>query len=1020
MGVLRTYTCASAIQAEYLPQLVTLFLSDTWVRTILGLSLAGVLCMNKALRAEGAFKGEDFMRIVLRHKAATETAIRNNDATQKRSMVTSRSIAVALLMSCLWPVTLAHGVDLSSQTNMIVSPSGSVSAGTVVTLTATVTYGGVIEPYGVVSFCDVNVGCAQPNLLGSAKLSNSGVATIKFVPGVGTYAIEAIYSGTQSVPASVSAQQTLTVVGTSSYLSTTAISVSGTPGNYNITATVSAFGRPTPSGTVSFRDASDGNTLIASGSLNPTTAKASFSAPSVPPTTFGNGSVSAATGDFNNDGLADLAVVNSSDGTVSIALGRGDGSFASSTAYVVGSSPVSVAVGDFNGDGSLDLAVANSQGASVSVMLGNGDGTFLPPVTYATGNVPTWVAVSDVNNDGVLDLVVANSADNTISVLLGNGDGTFQTQVTSPTGAGPLQLAVADVNGDGHPDVITADSVDNTVSILLGNGDGTFASCTNYGAGTNPHYVAVADFNGDGIPDLAITNYGDDTVSVLLGNGDGTFQPGTTFPVGQNPGQIAVADFNRDGFLDMAVANASGNSVSILSGNGDGTFAPQVAYAAGTNPSGVVAADFNGDSLTDLAIPNNPNGASGMVKLLVGDQTVQASVSNVRVIGAGTHEVIGAYSGDASRAASASGPVALQGSLLSTTISLSSSPNPSNSGQTVVFTALVSSSSGTPAGSVMFLDGTTTLGIATLNGSGQATFSTSALSEGTHAVTATYEGDSDYNASVSPVLQQVVQGAATETTLSTSDPSVPFGTPVTFTVAVTPIPTGSQPGTINVMLGTTLLGSSSVNEQGQAQITTSKLPAGSDAITAVYSGNTQLASSTSQPVNESVSTTYTIALSSNSTEISATNPGQITVTVTPLGGAFNQPVNFSLTGLPSDVQASWKTPQVTPKSAPTTTVLTLQVASQSASKRSPFSHMVQMMAVTLIGGFVSLSGRRSQKILCLLVCLAIVSGTVVMSGCAGGTGIAPVTPPQAQTYTVTVNASSGSLDISQKLTLTVE
>lgn len=959
-----------------------------------------------------------------KHKAANETATRNQKLAQQRLIVTSCCIALALLMSCLWLVDPAHGVELYSTTDLTVNPSGSINAGTAVTLTATVTYGGAAETGGTVSFCDMNVGCNHQKLLGSAKLNSNGVATFKFVPGVGTYAIEASYSGTHSIPASVSAQQTLTVAGTSSYLSTTTISANGTPGNYKITATVSAFGRSTPSGTVSFTDASDGNILIASGSLNPTTASASFSAPAVPPTSFGNGTVAAATGDFNNDGFVDLAVVNGNDGTVSIALGKGDGSFASSTAYQVGASPVSVAIGDFNADGSLDLAVANSQDSSVSVLLGNGDGTFQAPITYAVGNVPTWVAVSDVNDDGILDLVVANSSDNTISVLLGNGDGTFQTQVTSSTGAGPLQLAVADVNADGYPDVITANSIDNTVGVLLGNGDGTFALPTAYPTGTNPHYVSVADFNGDGIPDLAVTNYDSGTVSVFLGNGDGTFQTQTTFAVGQNPGQIAVADFNRDGFLDIAVANASGNSVSILSGHGDGTFASRVSYSAGTNPSGVVAADFNGDGLTDLAIPNNPNGASGVVSALLGGQIVQTTVSNVRVIGAGTHNVIGSYSGDVSRAPSASGPVALQGSLLSTTVSLNSSPNPSNSGQTVNFTAVVSSGSGTPAGSVMFLDGTTTLGTATLNGSAQATFSTSSLSEGTHAITATYEGDQDYSTSVSPVLQQVVQSvdkvAASETTLSTSDPSVPFGTPVTFTAAVIPIPAGSQPGTVNFMFGTTPLGSSPVNSHGQAQITTSKLPAGSEAITAVYSGNAQLASSTSQPVNENVTGTFTIALSSNSTEISANSPAQITVTVTPLGGAFNQPVGFSLTGLPSDVQASWKTPQVTPKSAPATTVLTLQLASQSASQRSLFGHMAPMVALTLIGGFVSLAGRRNQKVLCLLFCLAVVSGTLVMSGCAGGTGIAPVKQPQAQTYTVTVNGSSGSLGVSQKLTLTVD
>ena len=221
------------------------------------------------------------------HKAATESATRNQDVAQKRFIVTSCCVALALLMSCLGLVNPAHGVELYSTTDLTVNPSGSVNAGTVVTLTATVTYGGAPETGGTVSFCDMNVGCNQQKLLGSAKLNSNGVATFKFVPGVGTYAIEASYAGTHSVPASVSAQQTLTVVGTSSYLSTTTMSATGAPSSYTVTATVSAFGRPKPSGTVSFTDASEGNALIASGSINPTAVNASFTAPAVPPTKLG-------------------------------------------------------------------------------------------------------------------------------------------------------------------------------------------------------------------------------------------------------------------------------------------------------------------------------------------------------------------------------------------------------------------------------------------------------------------------------------------------------------------------------------------------------------------------------------------------------------------------------------------------------------------------------------------------------------------------------------------------------------
>src|SRR5262245_65842569 len=94
--------------------------------------------------------------------------------------------------------------------------------------------------------------------------------------------------------------------------------------------------------------------------------------------------------------------------------------------YAVGSSPFSVAVGDFNGDKKPDVATANSDSNTISVLLGKGDGTFLPQVQYATGKRPTTVAVADFNGDGKMDLVVTAAQDNAVSVLLGKGDGRFR------------------------------------------------------------------------------------------------------------------------------------------------------------------------------------------------------------------------------------------------------------------------------------------------------------------------------------------------------------------------------------------------------------------------------------------------------------------------------------------------------------------------------------------------------------------------------------------------------------------
>jgi hypothetical protein len=296
------------------------------------------------------------------------------------------------------------------------------------------------------------------------------------------------------------------------------------------------------------------------------------------------------------------------DGTVSVLLSNGDGTFQPAQAFPAGSSPRSVAVGDFNGDGKLDLAVANYGSNTVSVLLGKGDGSFLPAQSYSAGSYPHAVAVGDFNGDGIPDLAVADGA-GTVSILLGNGDGTFRAPVSFAAGKVPASVAVGDFNGDGLPDLAVANegSVpnynDSSVSVLLGNGDGSFQAAVNYAAGKDPKAVAVGDFNGDGTPDLAVANFLSNTVSVLLGNGDGSFLPAINSPAGSSPWSVAVADFNGDGAADLAVADDG--CVRVLLGNGDGTFQTTlISYLAGSWLRSVEVGDFNGDGAADLAVAN--------------------------------------------------------------------------------------------------------------------------------------------------------------------------------------------------------------------------------------------------------------------------------------------------------------------------------------------------------------------------------------------------------------------------------
>jgi uncharacterized protein (TIGR03437 family) len=231
-------------------------------------------------------------------------------------------------------------------------------------------------------------------------------------------------------------------------------------------------------------------------------------------------------GDFNGDGKLDLAVANAGSNNISVLLGSGNGGFQTPVNFAVGANPVNLIAGDFNGDGKLDLAVANSgtfssagtNTGSISVLLGKGDGTFQAAVNYSASQYPVFVTAADVNGDRKLDLVVAArgaSGQDQLAVLLGNGNGTFQTAVAMNTEFSPTSIVVADFSGDGKPDLIVTHCCGlNDLTSLVGVGDGTFQPEVVV-AGSPAFSAAAGDFNGDGKPDLAVTSFAIGTPHVI-------------------------------------------------------------------------------------------------------------------------------------------------------------------------------------------------------------------------------------------------------------------------------------------------------------------------------------------------------------------------------------------------------------------------------------------------------------------------------------------------------------------------
>jgi hypothetical protein len=342
-----------------------------------------------------------------------------------------------------------------------------------------------------------------------------------------------------------------------------------------------------------------------------------------------------ASGDFNGDGKPDLAVTSANsfpNGTVSVSLGNGDGTFGPRQIFPVGNSPASVALGDLNGDGKLDVAVANTSSNSVSVLLGIGNGTLLPAINIAVDSNPRSLTITDFDGDHKPDLAVALSNLDEISILIGNGDGTFLFPLNVAVSPNPVFMTAADFNGDQIPDLVTVHSPQfsgaGSMSILLGIGDGSFQAPASYALNGSPTMLDVGDFNGDGFrdviacqPSLSFSSLSN--ISEFFGKGDGTFQSAAKININA-PNSVAVVDFDGNGILDFAVdSNSFPRTLSIFMGNGDGTFraGTSIALNISSSASPPVAGDFNNDKIPDLAVAS-----SSTIAILLGngDGTFQA------------------------------------------------------------------------------------------------------------------------------------------------------------------------------------------------------------------------------------------------------------------------------------------------------------------------------------------------------------------------------------------------------------
>jgi hypothetical protein len=713
---------------------------------------------------------------------------------------------------------------------------------------------------------------------------------------------------------------------------------------------------------------------------------------------------SVVSGDFNGDNIPDIAV-GLVDAPPRILLGKGDGTFTITPDQGQPNNTFMglTGVGDFNGDHKLDLLSGVGNGF---VEFGNGDGTFSAPTSLPNaGRSLAGAVTADFNNDGIADLAFFTPTG--ITFLTAKPDLSYSQFIANlpafptPIGGG---LAFADLNHDGKLDAIVYISFFDTafkgsVAILLGNGDGTFTTGSVYPAAFTPaQNFALADVDGDGNIDIILPAGSSSAnpimatgaeIQLFYGNGDGTFQSPVSFQTPHSIAYIAAADLNLDGIADLVLSD--GNVVTVMHGAANRTFGPPRDYPAGDFPATPVIADLNGDGAPDLIFANSEvNGVTTATVLL-----------NLGV----------------------------------TRGSLTPTPSPAVYGQPITLTATYAGTvvgSGFPTGPVNFSIDNAAASSAPLQDGVASITDNQLLVPGTHAVTATWAGDSTFNPH-NLAGQVRVTTANSSTALSISPSVVVVGQSALLTARVAPPFNGVPTGTVRFGTPSTPPNSANLNSSATATfaVDTSKLALGSYSYTAAYSGDKNFNPSISAAAQLKV-TDFSITVNPGSLALAAGGAGSVAVSVNSSSG-FNGSVDLSCGGVPANAHCSFAPSSISlGNSASASSTLSLNatgVASIPLARwgrnKTPLWCLFPLLAVFFVVALFGLRTRMFRSLLPIPVGVSVLLAVVsILAGCGGGGSGGSGGPPPATSYTIqvqgTVHGSNPATSRTATFVLTIQ
>jgi hypothetical protein len=773
---------------------------------------------------------------------------------------------------------ITQNVSNAATTTVVTSNLNPSTFGASVTFTAAVS---ASTATGTVTFSD------GATVLGTGSLAD-GTATFSTTAlAGGPHSITAAYGGSANFGPSTSAPLTQTVnPAATTMVVTSNLNPSIFGASVTFMATVSA---PTATGTVTF---SDGATVLGTGSLSGGLAIFSTAALAGGPHT-----ITAAYGGSANFGPSTSAAitqtVNPAATTTVVTSNLNPSGFGAPVIFTATvSAPTATGTVTFSdgatvlGTGSLSGGTATFSTAALAVGAHSITATYGGSANFgASTSAPL---TQNVSNAATTTVVTSNLNPSTFGAPV-----IFTATVSAPTATGTVTFR------DGATDLGTGSLAGGTATFstaALAGGPHSITAAyggnANFGASTsaaiiqtvNPAAtttVVTSDLNPStfGAPVIFMA-----TVSAPTATGTVTFYDNITTVLGTGSLSGGIATFST-----TALAGGPHSITAAYGGNLDFAASTSAAITQTVNPATtttVVTSNLNPSTFGALVTFTATVSAStatgtvtfsdGATVLGTGSLSGGAATFSTAALAVGPHLITAAYGGNANFGASTSADITQNVSNAATATSVTSNPNPSKYGDSVIFTATVTPTTAT--GTVTFRDGATNLGTGTLSG-GTATFAIASLGGGVHAIRADYGGDPSYIGSTSPPLAHTVEPAETTMVVTSSLNPSTFGASVTLTSTVTP---STATGTVTFKDGATVLGTGSLSG-GMATFSTTALAVGGHSITADYGGSANFSASTSTAIIQTVDPAATTTVVTSNLNPSTYGASVIfTATVTPL------------------------------------------------------------------------------------------------------------------------------------------